>query len=78
MIDIIGNSRDFNGQRWECICEYLLKSKDRLYDSECVNAFFQAFSKESFMALSDSSFEAKLWKIIPREKRVFDLSLIHI
>ena len=72
MIDIIGNSRDFNGQRWECICEYLLKSKDRLYDSECVNAFFQEFSKESFMALSDSSFEAKLWKIIPREKRVFD------
>ena len=23
MIDIIGNSKDFNGQRWNCICQYL-------------------------------------------------------
>lgn len=72
MIDIIGNSRDFNGQRWELISQYLLKNKDHLYDSECVNAFFKVFSKEAFMALSEDSFESELWKIIPREKQAFD------
>lgn len=49
MIDIIGNSKDFNGQRWNFICQYLSKNKDRLFDSECVNAFRHAFTKESFM-----------------------------
>ena len=60
MIDIIGNSKDFNGQRWNFICQYLSKNKDRLFDSECVNAFRHAFTKESFMCLSDDSFETNL------------------
>ena len=72
MIDIIGNSKDFNGQRWNFICQYLSKNKDRLFDSECVNAFLHAFTKESFMCLSDDSFETNLWGIIPRKKQVFD------
>ena len=46
--------------------------KDRLFDSECVNAFRHAFTKESFMCLSDDSFETNLWGIIPRKKQVFD------
>ena len=45
MIDIIGNSKDFNGQRWNFICQYLSKNKDCLFDSECVNAFRRAFTK---------------------------------
>ena len=72
MIDIIGNSKDFNGQRWNFICQYLSKNKDCLFDSECVNAFRHAFTKESFMCLSDDSFETNLWGIIPRKKQVFD------
>ncbi len=39
LIDIIGNSMDSDGQRWNFICQYLSKNKDRLFDSECVNAF---------------------------------------
>ena len=72
MIDIIGNSKDFNEQRWDFICQYLSKNKDRLFDSECVDAFLKAFSIESFQALRDDSFESELWKIIPREKQDFD------
>ena len=72
MLDIIGNSKDVNDQRWDFICQYLSKNKDRLFDSECVDAFLKAFSKESFQALRDDSFETKLWKIIPREKQTFD------
>lgn len=72
MIDIIGNSKDFNEQRWDFICQYLSKNKDRLFDSECVDAFLKAFSKESFQDLRDDSFESELWKIIPREKQDLD------
>ncbi len=72
MIDIIWNSKDFNDQRWDFICQYLSKNKDRLFDSECVDAFLKAFSKESFQALRDDSFESELWKIIPREKQDLD------
>ena len=67
VIDVAGNGKEF-GDRWEFICRYLSENKGRLFDSECVNAFFRAFSKESFMCLSDSSFESKLWEIVPREK----------
>ena len=66
-IDIIGNNS------WNFICQYLLKNRDGLFDSECVNAFLHAFThSESFMCLSDGSFETKLWEIIPRQKQVFD------
>ena len=35
--------------------------------------FFHAFPhSESFICLSDNSFEMKLWEIIPRQKQVFD------
>ena len=39
------------------MCQYLSKNKDSLFDSECVNAFLHIIPKESFMCLSDDSFE---------------------
>ena len=72
-IDIIGNNTGSGNNSWNFICQYLLKNKDGLFDSECVNAFLHAFThSESFMCLSDGSFETKLWEIIPRQKQVFD------
>ena len=71
-VDIIGNSIKSDDNRWDFICQYLSQKKDSLFDSECVNAFLHVFTKESYMCLSDDSFETKLWKIIPREKMVFD------
>ena len=72
-IDIIGNNMESGNNSWNFICQYLLKNRDGLFDSECVNAFLHAFThSESFMCLSDGSFETKLWEIIPRQKQVFD------
>ena len=71
IVDIIGNSIE-SDDRWNFICQYLSKNKDRLFDSECVNAFQKGFTKESFMCLRDDSFETKLWEIVPREKQIFD------
>lgn len=72
IVDIIGNSIESADHRWDFICQYLSQNKDRLFDSECVNAFLKGFAKESFMCLRDDSFESKLWEIIPREKQFFD------
>ena len=72
IVDIIGNSIESADHRWNFICQYLSQNKDRLFDSECVNAFQKGFTKESFMCLSDDSFETNLWGIIPRKKQVFD------
>ena len=72
IIDIIRNSIDSDDNSWDFMCQYLSKNKDSLFDSECVNAFLHVFTKESFMCLSDGSFETKLWEAIPREKMVFD------
>ena len=69
-VDIIGNSIKSDDNSWDFICQYLSQKKDSLFDSECVNAFLHVFTKESFMCLSDDSFETKLWKAIPREKLV--------
>ena len=71
IVDIIGNSIE-SDDRWNFICQYLSKNKDRLFDSECVNAFQKGFTKESFMCLRNDSFETKLWEIVPREKQFFD------
>ena len=71
IVDIIGNSIE-SDDRWNFICQYLSKNKDRLFDSECVNAFLKGFAKESFMCLRDDSFETKLWEIVPGEKQFFD------
>ena len=70
IIDIIRNSIDSDDNSWDFMCQYLSKNKDSLFDSECVNAFLHVFTKESFMCLSDDSFETKLWEAIPREKLV--------
>ncbi len=72
IIDIIGNGIESDDIRWDFICKYLSQNEDSQFDSECVSAFLHVFTKESFMCLSDGSFETKLWEIIPRKKRVFD------
>ena len=72
IVDIIGNSIESADHRWDFICQYLSQNKDRLFDSECVNAFQKGLTKESFMCLRDDSFEKKLWEIVPREKQFFD------
>ena len=69
----VGKNTGSGNNSWNFICQYLLKNRDGLFDSECVNAFFYAFThSESFICLSDNYFEMKLWEIIPRQKQVFD------
>ncbi len=50
----------------------LNQNKGRLFDEECVLAFFAVFDEHVFLALNGDSFEEKFWKKVPREKIEID------
>lgn len=72
VIDAIANNIKFRQEKWDKCCEFLVKQKGLLFDAECVEAFFEMISKETFVSLEDGSFESKLWEIVSRKKQMFD------
>ena len=72
VIDAIANNIKFRQEKWDKCCEFIVKQKGLLFDDECVEAFFEMISKETFVSLEDGSFESKLWEIVPRKKQMFD------
>ena len=72
IIDAIANSAEFTQGKWDICCEFLEKQKGRLFDDECVEAFFETISKETFISFKDGTLESKLWEIVPRKKQIFD------
>ena len=72
IIDAITNSAEFTQGKWDICCEFLEKQKGKLFDDECVEAFFETVSKDTFISFADGSFESKLWEIVPRKKQMFD------
>ena len=53
IIDAIANSAEFTQEKWDICCEFLEKQKGRLFDDECVEAFFETISKETFISFKD-------------------------
>lgn len=72
VIDAIANNKKFRQEKWDKCCEFLVKEKGILFDDECVEAFLETISKETFGSLEDGTFESKLWEIVPRKKQMFD------
>ena len=68
VIDAIADNIKFRQEKWDKCCEFLVKQKELLFDDECVEAFFEMISKETFVSLEDGSFESKLWEIVSRKK----------
>ena len=73
VIDAIANNIKFRQEKWDKCCEFLVKQKGLLFDDECVEAFFEMISKETFVSLEDGSFESKLWEIVPRKKQMIGI-----
>ena len=73
MVDIIGSRKEMPDESWEMVERYLSKNRTHLFDEECIEAFYKAFSKEDFTALSDDNLESRLWEMVPREKYTVDL-----
>ena len=72
VIDAIANNIKCRQEKWDKCCEFLVKQKGLLFDDECVEAFLEMISKETFVSLEDGTFESKLWEIVPRKKQMFD------
>ena len=72
VIDAIANNIKFRQEKWDKCCEFLVRQKGLLFDDECVEAFLEMISKETFVSLEDGTFESKLWEIVPRKKQMFD------
>lgn len=50
---MIVNNIKFRQEKWDKCCEFLVKQKGLLFDDECVEAFFEMISKETFVSLED-------------------------
>lgn len=67
-IDIFCRSMKSDSDEWKRTEEFVIKSKDKLFDSFCVEAFFNAFSDEKIHMIDNETLDTMLWKKVPRIK----------
>lgn len=76
ILDAACRNKKFVADPWNTARQFIQKSNGTLFDKECVEAFLEAFSETSFLALEDETFESRLWDKIPRIKQELDFSQI--
>ena len=64
-IDIFCRSMKSDSDEWKRTEEFVIKSKDKLFDSFCVEVFFNAFSDEKIHMIDNETLDTMLWMIIP-------------
>ena len=57
-----------NNRKGKSTEEFVIKSKDKLFDSFCVEVFFNAFSDEKIHMIDNETLDTMLWKKVPRIK----------
>lgn len=67
-IDIFCRSMKSASDEWKRTEEFVIKSKDKLFDSFCVEVFFNAFSDEKIHMIDNETLDTMLWKKVPRIK----------
>ena len=67
-IDIFCRSMKSDSDEWKRTEEFLINSKDKLFDSFCVEVFFNAFSDEKIHMIDNETLDTMLWKKVPRIK----------
>lgn len=67
-IDIFCRSMKSDSDEWKRTEEFVIKSKDKLFDSFCVEVFFNAFSDEKIHMIDNETLDTMLWKKVPRIK----------
>lgn len=75
-VDVACRNDAFATDLWGMTSQFIQRSKGTLFDVECVDAFFNAFSKEQFLSFQDHDFERQLWDRVPRIKQELDFSEI--
>ena len=65
---IFCRSMKSDSDEWKRTEEFVIKSKDKLFDSFCVEVFFNAFSDEKIHMIDNETLDTMLWKKVPRIK----------
>ena len=69
ILDAFCRAPQFDEAAWERAKAYLEKCRGSKFDEECVDLFFEVFSKENFLTLTDDDLEERLWKKVPHQKK---------
>lgn len=51
---------------WKKIQHFLQKTEETMFDKECVEAFFKAFSEDNLSMIDDDNLDKMLWDKVPR------------
>lgn len=76
LLDVICRTSSFTSDTWKKANIFLRKVNGITVDTQCVDAFFAAFSEEQFLAVGSEDLETYLWKKVPRIKQELDFSQI--
>lgn len=76
LLDVLCRTRTSATDTWEKATDFLQKSANKLFDIECIHAFFAAFSKSHFLSIGNENIETCLWNKVPRIKQNLDFSQI--
>lgn len=76
LLDANCRTKSFAEDSWEKANRFLQKTRSRLFDDACVDAFLAAFSKSHFLSLHDENLENALWSKVPRSKQNLTFSQI--
>lgn len=68
ILDVFCQASEFDHRVWELAGAYLEKQRGKMFDEECVDAFFKCFSENDFMKLGEKNLEKHLWEMVSREK----------
>ena len=69
ILDAFCRAPQFDEAAWERAKAYLEKCRGSKFDEEGVDLFFEVFSKENFLTLTDDDLEERLWKKVPHQKK---------
>lgn len=76
IVDVYSRPIKFSTDEWKMVVKFLEKSEGTLFDLDCTDAFFKAFSEESFSLLRNETLDNVLSKKSPHIKQELDFSQI--
>ena len=65
LLDISCSSNQ-SADTWKKIQHFLQKTEGTMFDKECVEAFFKAFSEDNLSMIDDDNLDKMLWDKVPR------------
>ena len=76
LLDVNCRAKIFTDDIWKKATNFLQQTRGTIIDSECTDAFLDAFSEDHFLSLRSENLEANLWAKVPRIKQELNFSQI--